>query len=205
MSRADATTVERRRAAAAESGAPCSLEGEVACYAERGYVVMPGVLSAAELDVVRAEVRDVVARSAGLTEHDDIYDLEPGHTSAAPKVRRIKEPHRVMSSVADLVRHPVIVDMLTRLLGPGVRFQTSKLNLKSAGDGAAVEWHQDWAFYPHTNDDLLAVGIMIDDVDESNGPLCVLPGSHRGPIHDHHAADGHFCGAIDPSKSGIDF
>jgi hypothetical protein len=28
--------------------------------------------------------------------------------------------------------------------------------MKSAGFGAAVEWHQDWAFYPHTNDDLAA-------------------------------------------------
>jgi hypothetical protein len=35
-----------------------------------------------------------------------------------------------------------------------VRFDTGKLNMKSAGYGAPVEWHQDWAFYPHTNDDL---------------------------------------------------
>ena len=46
-----------------------------------------------------------------------------------------------------------------------VRFDTGKLNMKSAGYGAPVEWHQDWAFYPHTNDDLAAVGIMIDDFD----------------------------------------
>ena len=97
-----------------------------------------------------------------------------------------------------------MVGILTQLIGPGVRFQTGKLNMKSAGDGSAVEWHQDWAFYPHTNDDLLAVGIMLDDVDETNGPLCVLPGSHRGVIHDHHA-NGVFCGAIDPIESQIDF
>jgi hypothetical protein len=44
-----------------------------------------------------------------------------------------------------------------------VRFDTGKLNMKSAGYGAPVEWHQDCAFYPHTNDDLAAVGIMLDD------------------------------------------
>lgn len=76
--------------------------------------------------------------------------------------------------------------------------------MKSAGHGAPVEWHQDWAFYPHTNDDLAAVGIMLDDCGEENGPLLVMPGSHLGPIHDHHA-DGRFCGAMNPTSCGVDF
>ena len=42
--------------------------------------------------------------------------------------------------------------------------------MKSAGYGAPVEWHQDWAFYPHSNDDLAAVGIMLDDVDDGERP-----------------------------------
>ena len=76
--------------------------------------------------------------------------------------------------------------------------------MKAAGYGAAVEWHQDWAFYPHTNDDLLAIGIYFDDCGPDNGPLMVIPGSHRWPISDHHS-DGVFCGAIDPTTAGIDF
>lgn len=179
-------------------------DDDLGFYHDQGYLVVPGVLSESELDVIRTELRQVIDGAAVITENDDTYDLEPGHTAAAPKVRRIKEPHLVMPSVADLVRHPVLVSVLTQLLGPGVRFQSSKLNMKSAGDGSAVEWHQDWAFYPHTNDDLLAVGVMLDDVDESNGPLCVIPGSHRGVIHDHHA-NGRFCGAIDPHNSPVDF
>jgi ectoine hydroxylase-related dioxygenase (phytanoyl-CoA dioxygenase family) len=67
-----------------------------------------------------------------------------------------------------------------------------------------VEWHQDWAFYPHTNDDLLAIGIYLDDCGPDNGPLMVIPGSHTWPVADHHS-DGVFCGAIDPPASGIDF
>ena len=75
--------------------------------------------------------------------------------------------------------------------------------MKSAGYGSPVEWHQDWAFYPHTNDDVLATGIYLDDCDLANGPLMVVPGSHHGPTHDHHA-DGRFCGAFDPVASGVD-
>jgi ectoine hydroxylase-related dioxygenase (phytanoyl-CoA dioxygenase family) len=89
------------------------------------------------------------------------------------------------------------MEVCTRLLGPNVRLHGSKLNMKDPKYGSPVEWHQDWAFYPHTNDDLLAIGVMLDDVELENGPLMVLPGTHKGPVYNHHA-DGRFCGAIDP-------
>src|SRR5258706_535075 len=76
--------------------------------------------------------------------------------------------------------------------------------IPAPGYGSPVEWHQDWAFYPHTNDDLAAVGIMIDDVDMENGPMMIVPGSHKGPIWDHHV-NGHFVGGIDPTRANIDF
>jgi phytanoyl-CoA hydroxylase len=85
-----------------------------------------------------------------------------------------------------------------------LRFDTGKLNMKSAGYGAPIEWHQAWAFYPHTNEDLAAVGIMIDDVDMETGPMMVVPGSHKGPIQDHHGPDGRFCGAMDPENCDIE-
>ena len=65
----------------------------------------------------------------------------------------------------------------------------NKINIKAPEYGAAVEWHQDWAFYPHANDDLLAIGVALDDCEEENGPLMVIPGSHKGPIYDHHARE----------------
>jgi ectoine hydroxylase-related dioxygenase (phytanoyl-CoA dioxygenase family) len=65
-------------------------------------------------------------------------------------------------------------------------------------DDRHMEWHQDWAFYPHTNENLLALGLLLEDVDESNGPLKVIPGSHRGPVLSH-MMNGAFCGAVDPA------
>ena len=58
-----------------------------------------------------------------------------------------------------------------------------------------VEWHQDWAFYPHSNDDLLAVGVAMDDMTEANGCMIMIPGSHKEKIYDHHQ-DGRFVGAV---------
>jgi ectoine hydroxylase-related dioxygenase (phytanoyl-CoA dioxygenase family) len=148
---------------------------------------------------------DLVAASREVTQHNQVYDLESTHSAREPRVRRIKEPHNVHPAYREIAFSKKIAAILEPLLGPsGVRFQTGKLNMKAAGYGAAVEWHQDWAFYPHTNDDLLAIGLYLDDCGPDNGPLMVLPGSHTWPIADHHGG-GFFCGAIDPTTSDIDF
>jgi len=178
---------------------------DVAFYREQGYLVVAGVLSGAEVEELRRVTDEFVENARSRTIHDDVYDLEDSHSAAAPRVRRIKTPHLWHESYAAMVAHPGILEILKAFWGPSIRFDISKLNLKAAGYGAPVEWHQDWAFYPHTNDDLAAVGIMLDDVDETNGPLMVLPGTHRGPIFDHHDEQGFFCGAIDPGRGEVDF
>jgi phytanoyl-CoA hydroxylase len=120
-------------------------------------------------------------------------------------VRRIKLPHTHTPVFWELAQYPTLVAILDKLLGPsGVRLHGSKINLKEPHHGSPVEWHQDWAFYPHTNDDLLAVGVMLDDAFLENGPLLVVPGSHKGPVWDHHS-DGFFCGAMDPTRKDVDF
>ena len=176
---------------------------EVETYRREGYLVLPDVLTLAEVEALQRVTDEFVERSRSVTNHTEMFDLEDGHTPSDPRLRRIISPHLWHSVYAELVRHPRIIAALCALWGPNVRFDQSKLNMKSAGFGSPVEWHQDWAFYPHTNDDLAAVGVMIDDVGENNGPMLVLPRSHTGPIYDHHA-DGRFCGAIDVSRGNLD-
>jgi phytanoyl-CoA hydroxylase len=179
-------------------------ESDVAFYRTNGYLVVRDVLNRVDVEELRRVTEAFVEKAREVSAHDDVYDLEDSHSPAQPRVRRIKTPHLWHPAYAAVVRHPKILEVLKKLWGPSIRFDVSKLNLKAAGYGAPVEWHQDWAFYPHTNDDLAAVGIMIDDVDEANGPLMVIPGSHRGPVFDHHA-EGHFCGAMDPERGEVDF
>jgi ectoine hydroxylase-related dioxygenase (phytanoyl-CoA dioxygenase family) len=176
---------------------------QIAAYREQGYLVVEEVVDAVRLAVLRRVVDDLVQGARGLSAHTDVYDLEDTHSPGAPRVRRIKQPHLRHPAFAALIGDPAIVAILTDLLGPDIRLQNTKLNLKAAGYGAPVEWHQDWAFYPHTNDDVLATGLYLDDCGPDNGPLLVVPGSHRGPTHDHHA-DGYFCGALDPEAAGLD-
>jgi len=171
-------------------------------YWGNGFLVVEEVIPQAMIERARAVVEEFVERSREVTTHDAVYDLEPGHTPEEPRVRRLKEPCALHPIFDDICRSDRLLDIVADLIGPEIRYQGSKLNMKAAEYGSPVEWHQDFAFYPHTNDDLLAVGVALDDCTLENGCMLMIPGSHRGPILDHHQ-DGVFVGAIDVEKEGV--
>ena len=164
-------------------------------YHETGYLGVEGVLSADEVAELRRVTEGFVQLSGSVTEHTDVFDLEPGHTPESPKLRRLKDPVKQHEVYKKFLHHPRILDIVEQLIGPGLRTNGNKLNMKSPEYGSPVEWHQDWAFYPHTNDDLLAVGVSMDEMKYENGCLLVIPGSHKGPVYSHHQ-DEHFAGAV---------
>jgi len=171
---------------------------DIASYREQGYLLVENAVSADQLAALRKTTDGLIDASRAITKSNDQYDLDEGHSVENPRLTRIKLPHKLDPIYWEVLVNSRIIEVLTDLLGADVALQTAKLNIKAPGGGMAVEWHQDWAFYPHTNDDLLAVGLMLDDVDADNGPLQVIPGSHRGPVLDHSNRDGVFCGAVDP-------
>ena len=177
---------------------------QVEQYEAVGYIVVQDVIDDETLNELRRVTDDLVAQARDTTEHTSTLDLDPSHTPENPLVRRIKHPFFAHPFYQSIAAYPPIMAVLSELIGGDIRLRTGgKVNLKLAGDGAAVEWHQDWAFYPHTNQDVLAVGMLLDDMSVDNGPLLVLPGSHKGPIHNHHS-QGLFCGAIDVKREGLD-
>lgn len=174
---------------------------QIAFYRDNGYLLVENRVPMDIIEALRAEIARFQDEARGMTEANDRLDLEDSHTPDAPRIRRIKLPHTISPVVEALLRSDHILAPARDLVGPDIRLHTTKLNMKSAGYGAAIEWHQDFAFYPHTNDDVLAVGVIIDDMGRENGPLMVIPGTHTGPIFDHHA-DGVFAGAVDLEACG---
>ena len=172
-------------------------EDQKAFYAENGYLMVEDVVTPDQLARLREITGRLIDAARGVGESNAVYDLDKGHGPDSPRLTRIKVPHRQDPYFWEILTRSGVTEVLADLLGPDTTILTSKLNTKAPGGGAAVEWHQDWAFYPHTNDDLLAFGLMLEDVDADNGPLMVVPGSHRGPLLSHRA-NGVFCGAIDP-------
>ena len=176
---------------------------DVAFYQETGYLIVENRIPDETISAIRSEIARFEAEAAELTASNDRLDLEKSHSPENPRLRRIKLPHKISEVMGTLLRSDHILAPVRDLIGPDLRLHTSKLNMKSAGYGAAIEWHQDFAFYPHPNDDILAVGVLIDDMASENGPLMVFPGSHKGPIHDHHA-EGVFVGGMDLAAAGLD-
>ncbi len=177
-------------------------ETQVQFYRDNGYLMLESQIPEAEIDKCIAEIGNFREEARNLSASNDRLDLEDTHTPDNPRLRRIKLPHTISDVFAGLMRSDHVLAPVRDLIGKNLRLHTSKLNMKSAEYGAAVEWHQDWAFYPHTNDDVLAVGIVLNDVGPDNGPLMVFPGTHKREVFDHHS-NGVFAGAMDLEKSGL--
>ncbi len=173
-------------------------------YNRDGFVFIENALTTNQLEAMQLATAKLIKRSAAITESNEQYDLDAGHTATSPRLTRIKLPHLLDPIFQEVLKSEQILGLIRPLLNTdNIRLHTSKLNTKEPDGGQAVEWHQDWAFYPHTNDDLLAIGILLEDVDEENGPLQVIAGTHQGPVLDH-SSNGVFCGAIDPSDALFD-
>jgi len=69
-----------------------------------------------------------------------------------------------------------VVDLIADVLGPDLRFHSSKLNFKWSDGGEAVRWHQDIQAWPHTNFSVLTFGVYLEDTGPEQGPLTALPG-----------------------------
>jgi phytanoyl-CoA hydroxylase len=81
----------------------------VQTYRRDGVIVVPEVLNADTLAKVRNVLAELVAGAGKVTEHTDVYDLEPGHSPESPRVRRIKAPHKVHPLFDEIVRSPAVI------------------------------------------------------------------------------------------------
>ena len=111
------------------------------------------------------------------------FDLQPGHNAQTPGLRRVQSPEEVSDVYADVMRNARTVDVVADLIGPAIKFHHGKVNSKLPGTATKVKFHQDFPFQPMSNDDLITALLFVDDVTLENGPLEVVPGSHKGPLY----------------------
>jgi len=182
-----------------------TFDAAVEHYQERGYVVMPGLLGDHVTQALRALTDRLMADAVDDDAHRAIFDFEDAQGGEKPPIQRMKKPHRVDPFYFELARNPGVLGFVRRVVGDAVRLNHSKINVKAARVGSTLEWHQDWAFAPHTNMSTCVASVMIDDAFVENGAMQVLSGSHLGPLHEHHDSEDRFVGAIDPSTKGLDF
>jgi len=143
-----------------------------------GYLFFPGHFSAEETKVLTDAVPDLYAKREAFNVREKGSDA----------VRTNFAAHLVSEPFARLARHPRMVEPVTDLFGEDVYMHQFKINGKMAFEGDVWQWHQDYGTW--LNDDLMPteramnVAIFLDDVNEHNGPLMFIPGSHRKGVVD---------------------
>jgi len=163
-------------------------------YERDGYILIEGLLPDAFIEEVQSHICATIEAVSNGTLNDPLLDIVED-SMRGRHLRRIEHPETFHTIYDRVLRYEPLLDIVQEFLGGTVRFDHGKLNFKPPTDGTEVQWHQDWAFLPHTNDDMLAVGVMLDDVNMDNGPLMVVPGSHKGKVYSHHH-NGAFVGGI---------
>jgi len=165
-------------------------------YFENGFLTVPGYTGAGWLDRLRAVAAAKIEESRALTASNDQFDLAPDHTAEKPNIRRLRRAVDWHPDLWAFAMDPAVVDLCADLLGPDVRFHSSKLNFKWSDGGDAVRWHQDIQAWPHTNCAVLTFGVYLEDTGPEQGPLTAIPGTHRGTIFDQFDNDGNWTGAV---------
>ena len=156
-------------------------QAEVESFRENGYLVVKTALSRDEIEELR---RDTVAICRG--EHGPVRGIQPhAADSSDDEVMRnylcIHFPHKISPTMAKYLAHPVITDVLTRIIGPNVKCMQSMLFIKAAGKPGQA-WHQDEDFIPTRDRTLTGAWMALDEATVDNGCLWVLPGSHQAGI-----------------------
>ena len=187
-------------------------QDQIDFFNDNGYLVVEDAITPEQLQALRADFAAWVEESKS---HEDAwgemvngkprFDVEKGHSSDNPALRRINAPHEVSEAYFNVMADSGMADMVADLIGPDIKLHHTKINSKLPGSATAVKWHQDFPFTPHTNDDLITALLMVDEVTEENGPLEVWADTHKGEIHTlwH---DGQFTGAVseDVTKEALE-
>lgn len=175
-------------------------------YHQQGFLVVEDVLTSEEIAALQHDfdqwVEESRSQSAPWGDTQDgrsRFDIESDHSAEHPSLRRVSSPNDISAAYRHAALQSRMAQIAGQLIGgSGARYHHSKINSKLPHTATKVEWHQDFLFTPHSNDDIVTALLMVSEVTPENGPLNVVPGSHRGPLYSHWQ-DGRFTGAVEPA------
>ena len=89
-----------------------------------------------------------------------------------------QKPHLLFTWLADLVRHPTILDAVEDVLGPNLLVWGTSFFIKEARDSAFVSWHQDATYWGLSEPDVVTAWLAFTEATVENGAMRMVPGSH---------------------------
>jgi ectoine hydroxylase len=142
-------------------------------FDREGYLFFPGLFTPQEIKVLADEVPSLYAQRRPENVREKAGDV----------VRTNFAAHMYSYPFAKLARHPRMVEPIRQLFGEDVYMHQFKINGKAAFDGDVWQWHQDYGTW-RADDQMpearaMNIAIFLDEVNEFNGPLMFIPGSHK--------------------------
>jgi ectoine hydroxylase len=153
-------------------------------YATNGYVLLPAQFSRDEVELLKAPLPHLF----GVDNPRRVMEKD-GRT-----VRSIFGCHATHQLFRRLSRDSRILDPVEQILGSKGYIHQFKINAKLRFSGDTWVWHQDFLAWLKEDricrPDLVTATLFLDEVNEFNGPLLVIPGSHRHGLFDASPRDG---------------
>ncbi len=116
------------------------------------------------------------AMAAGLrSKVEALAAAEGGKLSRATN----QKPHLLLPWLADLVRHPAVLDPVEDILGPDLLCWASGFFWKPARDPAFISWHQDSTYWGLSHADIVTAWIALSPSTPESGCMQVVPGTHH--------------------------
>ena len=161
-------------------------------YWERGWTVVDGVFSAERAAEVAALAQEIgyqdLQRAPASAAGDYLFDRAASGESAP---RKVGSPYTRHAEFRALVFDPRLRALLETVIGAPVELAADQILMKPPEIGSAKPYHQDNAYFRcDPGDHVVTAWIALDDVDEENGCLRYIDGSHRQPILPHEVVPG---------------
>lgn len=149
-------------------------------YVRDGFVIVPSLLTRAEVDALNDEAAAIVRGERGAIVG---ADLGAGKSEAQlmAEIIAIHFPHKTSPLALATMTHPNIVPVLRALIGPNVKAMQTMLFVKHAGQPGQA-WHQDEHFIATRDRSLTGAWIALDDATIENGCMWMHPGSHKAGV-----------------------
>lgn len=163
-------------------------EQDIAFYKEKGYFLAKGVFSKVEVDQLRFAVDSVLQRAADAKRERNAAwsgDFLPAEQLKKLVVKGMLDLQYHDAAFTRAAVHPRMADVLSALIGPNVQLHHTKLVMKPPEQGGVFPMHQDYPYFPHSHHTMLAASVHLDDADEENGCIRVIPGSHKSGTLEH--------------------
>ena len=169
----------------------------IGAYHRDGFLAVANVLDPEEVTAAKAALSDLIhGRVPGYDGVQPEPEQRECWTTMTPDERAdaVRKVWRFVEHeprLDTLTRHPVLSDILFRLVGEPCRLIQDMALLKPPFVGTEKPWHQDMAYFGWgPPEKILGVWIALDPATAENGCMHVLPGTHRsGPVPHVHARD----------------